>query len=490
MGRILRKKFAIYILLIIVIFLIGVTTVTYSIIRDKEFKLENETEIIHKTNYKMQINYPVFNNKKVNKEINNIILKEKENFLEEVNNNKTKDNELNLNYNYSTKDKIYSVHMRTYSYTGDNKSYYRNDIIIYLDSDTNLEIDIKDLVIDNKFYNVLIEESSKYLKNHNNIELYDKEQFEEEVNNIDNYKILVFSENCLYVVFTPHIVSPYEGDINVPINYELINEYLNNEYFTSIEKDDIKNDDIDHSKEIKRIRDYKEFEGKKIVALTFDDGPAHSKTETLLTEFEKRNIRASFFVLGELALKQPDIVKKAYNMGHTIGSHTYDHKNLKKIDDEQLAYEVNYTNEILKEIIGTDIKFIRPPYGGYNTDILNSVDMSFILWSVDTWDWQLKDADKIADYMVNNIEDGDIVLLHDIHAETIDGVIKAVDLMQADGYAFVSLEELIAYKNIVIQTHKAYRFFRSEEIIDKDEITEEQNEEIVNDDLLNDPRAT
>ena len=73
MGRILRKKFAIYILLIIVIFLIGVTTVTYSFIRDKEFKLENETEIIHKTNYKMQINYPVFNNKKVNKEINNII---------------------------------------------------------------------------------------------------------------------------------------------------------------------------------------------------------------------------------------------------------------------------------------------------------------------------------------------------------------------------------------------------------------------------------
>ena len=335
MMRILRKKFAIYILLIVVIFMIGVTTVTYSLIRDKKFKLENVTEIIHKTNYKMEINYPVFNNKKINKEINNVVLKEKENFLKEVNFNKSKDNELNLNYNYSVKDNVYSVHMRSYSYTGNDDTYYRNDIILYLDSDTNLEIDVKDLVSDNRFYDVLIEESSKYLKNHNNIELYDKEQFEEEINNINNYKILVFSENCLYVVFTPHVISPYEGDINVPVKYELISEYLNTKYFTSIKKGNALKSDTDNKKEIKRIRDYKEFEGKKIVALTFDDGPAHSKTETLLTEFEKRNIRASFFVLGELALKQPDIVKKAYDAGHTIGSHTYDHKNLKKIDDEQ-----------------------------------------------------------------------------------------------------------------------------------------------------------
>ena len=489
MMRILRKKFAIYILLIVVIFMIGVTTVTYSLIRDKKFKLENVTEIIHKTNYKMEINYPVFNNKKINKEINNVVLKEKENFLKEVNFNKSKDNELNLNYNYSVKDNVYSVHMRSYSYTGNDDTYYRNDIILYLDSDTNLEIDVKDLVSDNRFYDVLIEESSKYLKNHNNIELYDKEQFEEEINNINNYKILVFSENCLYVVFTPHVISPYEGDINVPVKYELISEYLNTKYFTSIKKGNALKSDTDNKKEIKRIRDYKEFEGKKIVALTFDDGPAHSKTETLLTEFEKRNIRASFFVLGELALKQPDIVKKAYDAGHTIGSHTYDHKNLKKIDDEQLAYEVNHTNEILKEIIGTDIKFIRPPYGGYNSDILNKVDMSFILWSVDTLDWKLKDADKIADYMINNIEDGDIVLLHDIHAETIDGVIKAVDLMLAEGYAFVSLEELISYKEIDIQTHKAYRFFRSEEIINKEEIIEESNDEIIDDEIV-DIRAT
>ena len=84
MGKILRKRFTIYVLLLIVVLLIGITTVTYSFIRDKEFKLENETEAIYKQNYKIEINYPVFNNKKVNKEINNIILKEKENKIIET----------------------------------------------------------------------------------------------------------------------------------------------------------------------------------------------------------------------------------------------------------------------------------------------------------------------------------------------------------------------------------------------------------------------
>jgi peptidoglycan/xylan/chitin deacetylase (PgdA/CDA1 family) len=175
---------------------------------------------------------------------------------------------------------------------------------------------------------------------------------------------------------------------------------------------------------------------------------------------QKRNVRATFFLLGELAIKQPDLVKKTYDYGHTIGSHTYDHKNLKKLDDEQLLYEIDSTNEILKNIIGEEIKFIRPPYGAYNQDILNKVNMSFILWSVDTEDWKLRNAEKIAQFMVDNIQDGDIVLLHDIHAETIDGVIQGIDLLKEQGFEFVSLEELIEYRKIKLETNTAYRHFK------------------------------
>ena len=165
-------------------------------------------------------------------------------------------------------------------------------------------------------------------------------------------------------------------------------------------------------------------------------------------------------MLGQLAIKQKDLVKKVYDLGHTIGSHTYDHKNIKNLDEEQLKFEVDYTNQILSEIIGEDIRFLRPPYGSYSQDILNKVNMAFILWNVDTLDWKLRNAEKVRDYIVENAKDGDIILLHDIHSTSVDGVIMAIDILKNDGYEFVSLDELMVYRNISLQYNKAYRFFK------------------------------
>ena len=165
-------------------------------------------------------------------------------------------------------------------------------------------------------------------------------------------------------------------------------------------------------------------------------------------------------MLGQLAIKQKDLVKKVYDYGHTIGSHTYDHKNLKKLDDDKLKFEIDYTNEILSNIIGEEIRFVRPPYGSYNQDILSKVNMAFILWNVDTLDWKLRDAEKVRDYIVEHAKDGDIILLHDIHSTSVDGVIMAIDILKNEGYEFVSLDEMLIYRNINIQYNKAYRFFK------------------------------
>lgn len=475
MKRYFNNNGKYYLFILIIIILLGITIGTSYILNLKKgFTIDNKVETIYKNNYKMEINYPVFNNKKVNNEISSTINNEKEKFLKTIDEDANYENELNVNYSYSIKDRVYSVHLRTYSYTGEESNYYRNDKILYFDQDKNKELDIKDLILDDEFYNVIKDECVSFLNKQNNFELYDKEQFNEAIENKDNYNLIIFSEYKIYVIFTPHTVSPYDGEISVAINYDNLKEYLNTDYFTSLGNKNNKEKDTETSKEVNRIRDYKQFEGKKLVAITFDDGPAYNKTETLLTEFEKRDVRVSFFLLGELAIKQTDLVKRAYDAGHTIGSHTYDHKNLKKLDEEQLSYEINYTNEILSNIIGEDIKFIRPPYGAYNEEILEATDMSFILWSCDTEDWKLRDADKIAQYMVDNVQDGDIVLLHDIHQETVDGVIKGIDLLKEQGYEFVSLEELIAYRNVDLQTHTAYRHFRinsdNEEDIEEEEV--------------------
>lgn len=486
-----NKKYYMAILLILIF--LGIAIVAYYIVGFKKgFNLDSESEFIYKNNYKMEINYPVFNNKKVNDEIENTILEEKEKFFDVVDKDDNYENELNINYSYSIKDSIYSVHFRTYSYTGKYVNYYRNDKVYYFDKNNNKELTIDDLIKEKEFYNVIKVEIVKYLNEQKNYALYDSTKLEKELSNQKNYELLIFSDDKVYVILTPHTVSPYDGEINIGIDYSIVKDYLNKNYFTSLKNNEKKvNKDEDKDKDVKkefvRIRDYKQFENKKIVAITFDDGPAYGKTETLLTEFEKRDVRATFFLLGELASKQPELVKRTYDMGHTIGSHTYDHKNLKKLDEEQLVYEIDTTNNILKNIIGEDIKFIRPPYGAYNEKILNNVNMSFILWSVDTEDWKLRDADKIAQFMVENIGDGDIVLLHDIHAETIDGVIKGIDLLKEQGYEFVSLDELVAYRKVVLENNKAYRHFRIEVPKENVEVEQVPIEEIVGTMNIDDP---
>ena len=165
-------------------------------------------------------------------------------------------------------------------------------------------------------------------------------------------------------------------------------------------------------------------------------------------------------MLGELAIKQKELVQKAYDCGHTIGSHTYDHKTLKKIDEDQLTFEIQYTNDILSNIINDDIRFIRPPYGSYNQDIIDKVNMAFILWNKDSLDWKLRDAEKVRDYIIENAEDGDIILLHDIHSTTIDGVLMAIDYLKERNYEFVSLDEMLVFRNINIETRQAYKFFK------------------------------
>ena len=456
MNKILEKPniyylIGIIIIILIIFFLLFINT-------DNSFKFETKNDSIYEDNYKISITYPHFNSKKVNKEINEFIEEEKELFLNTVENYKNYENELNINYSYTVKDDIYSIHLRLYSYTGDDNYYYRKDKIFYFDARNNTQIYNNSLIDNNDIYQIFRNNVLNYIKrNTYNFEFYDNATINEKIDaKKSNYKLVIFGDENLYLIFPPNTISTYEGEISIPVEYNEVYQYLNKSYISNI----IGDFQETSSEKVQRIRNYTDFESKKFIAFKFDDGHSYNKTERLIQELELRNARVSFFMLGELASRQADLVKMVYDKGHTIGSHTYDHKNLKKLNDEQLMYEINYTNDILKNIIGQDIKYLRPPYGSYNKDILDKINMSFILWNVDTLDWQLRDADKIAAYIVENAEDGDIILLHDIHTESVDGVIKAIDILKEQGFAFVSLDEMIKYKNVNIQPHTAYRFFK------------------------------
>lgn len=411
--------------------------------KDNKFYINNKSFIKNDYNYKMEINYPIFNNRKVNKEIDKLVKNEQNKFLKKVVNN---NNELNINYSYVIKGNVYSVHLRGYSYLGSNKDYDRFDKVYYFDKNSNKLLSIEDLVMNDMFYQVINKSVFKYFNNNLKLFSYDK---------LNDNKLILFGSDSVYVLIPPYYVNGYNKEVIVNISYREVKNYLNKNYF-----DNNNDDKMVLEEKVKKIRDKRQFKGKKLVALTFDDGPSYNNTEELLSKLEMYDARVSFFILGELAIKQPNLVKNIYNSGHTIGSHTYDHKSLTNLETEQLLYEINYTNKIIKNITGEDVKYLRPPYGNYNKEVLNVVNMSFILWNVDTEDWKLRNSKLVADYIIEHAKDGSIILLHDIHIESVNGAIEAIQELKNKGFAFVSIDEMIEYKGICLKKKTAYRYLK------------------------------
>jgi len=129
---------------------------------------------------------------------------------------------------------------------------------------------------------------------------------------------------------------------------------------------------------------------------------------------------------------------------------------LYKLNDYDILREVKSTNKVIKEITGEDTVLLRPPYGNINNEIKALTDMYTILRNVDTLDWKYKDKYKIADNIIKNAHDGAIVLLHDIYESSVDGALLAMEKLQDDGYAFVTIEEMAFLKNIKLDKTKSY----------------------------------
>lgn len=180
----------------------------------------------------------------------------------------------------------------------------------------------------------------------------------------------------------------------------------------------------------------------KMIALTFDDGPG-PYTDELIDGLEKLNAKASFFLVGEKIKSYPDTVAKIAGKGHLIGNHTYSHIKLTALSPDEIKKEIDKTNEEIKAITGEAPQFFRPPFGRYNSDTLNYVDMISVRWSKDTIDWKYEDEEKLYRYLIKNAGDGEIFLMHDVEKTTVKGVLRAIETLQKQGYKFVRADELL-----------------------------------------------
>lgn len=181
----------------------------------------------------------------------------------------------------------------------------------------------------------------------------------------------------------------------------------------------------------------------KKIALTFDDGPHPRYTEELLDGLAEREVKATFFLLGQNIEGREEIIERMAREGHLIGNHTYYHVDITRLSQREACREILDTSEKITAITGQPVEYIRPPFGNWDKELECEVMMLPIFWSVDTLDWTTKNEDQIVQKVVTKIEENDIILMHDSYDSTVKAALRIVDLLQAEGYEFVTADELI-----------------------------------------------
>lgn len=184
---------------------------------------------------------------------------------------------------------------------------------------------------------------------------------------------------------------------------------------------------------------------EKMIALTFDDGPG-PYTQDILNCLRSHNAKATFFVVGDRVALYPEVARSIVSNGCEIGNHTLNHYDLPGLPLNHMRYQIEKNNEIVYDITGKRPTLLRPPSGSISATVRMKSQMPIILWSLDPQDWIYRDKNRTISYVMNQVEDGDIVLMHDIQGSTRDAILELVGKLQAEGYQLVTVSELAKYR--------------------------------------------
>lgn len=188
---------------------------------------------------------------------------------------------------------------------------------------------------------------------------------------------------------------------------------------------------------------------RPMVALTFDDGPGGAVTERILNSLEANGARATFFMLGSRVSSNAAVVQRMASLGCEVGNHTFDHKYITKIGADGIRSQLGATNQHVAAACGVNPVVMRPPGGFYDNSsmaVVAELGMPAIMWTIDTRDWQHKNPAKTVSSVLDNVKDGDIILMHDIYSTTADAAEQLIPELIRRGYQLVTVSELAAYR--------------------------------------------
>lgn len=202
-------------------------------------------------------------------------------------------------------------------------------------------------------------------------------------------------------------------------------------------------------------------EQTKYVALTFDDGPSGRFTRELLEGLEERNVRATFFLCGYRLESYGELAREIRRQGHEIGLHGYSHDSMADMSAGELNRELNDTLALLPE--GCVVNLMRPPGGQANgivSDTAREMNLSIISWSVDPKDWATNDTSVIYRRLLEQTEDGDVILLHDMSDSSVEAALELVDELKAQGYRFLTVSQLALLRLEQLKPGESYDAFQ------------------------------
>ena len=369
--------------------------------------------IEEKKNYVISITYPKTNIKKLNQRIKNDILKEIKKIKEKERETPYLINrdELNIDFEYFLFDNRYiNIILKSDLYHGNtNQNNYELYSYIY-DSKKRKIIDIKSLFQNQESVYGLTKEEIK-----NKYQLTITSTHNLPMIIMNNELKVYFITNKIYSVTIPLT------ELDLTIKWNLSNEKKKEE----------------NTKIVSNIID----PSKKIVAITFDDGPSQY-TKDIIKTLKEYDCNATFFVLGNKVEAYQDIIKESIKNGNEIGNHSYNHKWLSRLSKEEIINQIEKTQNILKKTVNYTPTHLRPTYGSVNNKIRKNTDLEITLWTIDTKDWRIKNVDRIVERALNNVSDGDIILMHDIFERSSNALKIMIPKLKEAGYQLVTISEL------------------------------------------------
>ena len=407
----------------------------FSIQRDQNIQKNIETLIIHNENMAIGINYPKTGISPLDTKIKNQVDQIYQDFIKEygITKNENESAELNIDYHYN----IVSVHyiniVLEKFISSSSLDHPINEIYTYVyDSNDKRFLGLEDLITQEELEKLVPKIQKELMDQYP--ECFSVQQLNQNLSPIfKNFPLFTFTNEDLNLYFNPYEIADGScGIIDTAIPLDHINLKIEDiELGTNTTKE------YTVLKETSKVID----PHKKMIAITFDDGPGRY-TKDILKTLTKYDANATFFVLGNKVEVYDETAREIVKQGSEIGNHSYNHKWLIKLKSDDFMDQVNQTQSIVKRITGITPKVLRPTYGSVNDTIRKNTNLDIVLWNVDTLDWKIKDPKQIANRVIGKVEDGDIVLMHDTHKRTVEALKIILPELKKEGFQFVTVSEL------------------------------------------------